>query len=581
MKMKRPLILFIVILLACSHPAVPQGWECQDCPKRNVALFDLDVMIENPIKDNQTYSGNRQYQDWVELFMVAGGVHQVLFNEDPGKECLVYYDGQMAMLGSIDENNYTHGNNTPSLPGPAGSLAGVDYLITGSVSGEMYNNSTIITVIVQASGTGETVATAVGSYNYAASGLQNGKNVAQQLVPLMEKIRDFEKKKRDEVDMVAIGPDGKGATLKMTPAKDKVETGKSVDFTVELIDCDGVPIKNKELRLTPAGGKFEPEQLTTDSDGKATAEFTAENTPGGFIQGFEFDFTFPYSNEKNTSGGDANITIEPLEYDARISITKRYRKTLQTSDNDLASGENRNHFIDESVDATINLYLELTETMDMPLLNQTWHYYKPISVSISSFNYSSSENKNSSGPRYTTTIDYSRKAGEHEIEEKESVTQFPWALAIDNETEQAVKIVPAGYNIAYEVNEIENMRSVVQSNQGSEVENKTTRKTMSKSFKLGPVGEKVQDPTIKRSDTWIKDYLKRQGIELPPGVPIPDVPNQEAVKEIHPDIVVSSGDGKHSFGGQGSRRIPKELDNGYQEETLSYRWQMTRRKLNK
>ncbi len=283
--MKRPFILFIVIILALAHPAFAQGWECQDCPKRNVGLFDLNVMIENPVKDNQTYSGNRQYQDWVELFMVAGGIHQVLFNEDPSNDCLDYYDGQMSMMGSIDENNYTYGNNTPSLPGPAGSMGSVDYLITGSVSGELYGNSTIITVIVQASGTGETVASAVGTFNYAASGMQNGKNVAQQLVPLMEKIRDFEKKKRDEVDMVAIGPDCKGATLKLTPDKDKVEVGKSVDFSVELLDCDGVPIKDKEVRLTPSGGSFDPEEVTTDSDGKATAEFTAENTPGGYIQG--------------------------------------------------------------------------------------------------------------------------------------------------------------------------------------------------------------------------------------------------------------------------------------------------------
>lgn len=578
--MKTLPVIFTVLLLAQINPAYTQGWECQACPERSVALFDLDVRVENPVKDDSSYSGNRKYQDWVELFMVAGGIHHVMFNEDLSKECLDYYDGQMAMLGSVDENNYTVGNNSPSLPGPAGSMDGVDYLISGSVTGEMYGNSTVITIIVQASGTGETVASAVGTYDYSVSGLQNGKNAAQQLIPLMGKIRDFEKKKRDEVDMVAIGPDGKGATLRLTPKKDKVEAGKSVDFTVELIDCDGVPIKDKSVRLTPGGGSFDPEELTTDSDGKAYTKFKADDIPGGFIQGFEFDFMFPYSTDKNTSGGEANITIEPLEYNARISITKRYRKTLQTSDNDLTSGENRNHFIDESVDATINLYLELTETMDMPLLNQTWHYYKPISVSLSSFNYNSSESKNSSGPGYTTSIDYSRKTGEYEIEEKESVTRFPWVLAIDNETEQPVKIVPAGYNIAYELNEIENMRSVVQSEQGSEVENKTTRRTMSKTFKLGPVGEKVQDPTIKRSDTWIKDYLRRQGIELPPGVPIPDVPNQDAVKEIHPDIVVSSGDRKYSFGGYGERRIPKELENGYQEENLSYRWQMTIQKKN-
>jgi len=58
------------------------------------------------------------------------------------------------------------------------------------------------------------------------------------------------------------------------------------------------------------------------------------------------------------------------------------------------------------------------------------------------------------------------------------------------------------------------------------------------------------------------------------GVPIPNVSNEETIKEIHPDILVKSGDGKTSFGGDGSRRIRKELEDGYEEENLFYNWQM-------
>jgi len=571
--MKRSLVLVILILMA--HPVFSQGWECQDCPKRNAGLFDLDVRVENPIKDSPTYSGNRQYQDWVEFFMIAGGVHQVLFNEDPSKDCLYYYDGQMTMMVAADENNYTHGNNTPSLPGPAGSMSNIDYLITGSVSGEMYGNSTIITVIVQAAGTGETVARAVGPYNYSVSGIDNGKNLAHQLVPLMEKIREFEKKKRDEVDMVAIGPDGKGATLKLTPYNKKVKEGESVNFSVELIDCDGVPIKDKEVRLTPDGGRFDPDKITTDSDGKATTEFTAENTPGEFLQGFEFDFIFPYSNDKNTSGGDADITIEPLEYDARINVKKTYDKLLQTSDENTKDEQVNNHFINESIEASATIYLTLTETMDMPVLNQTWQYFKPTSVSISSISYNCQENKYMAGPKYETNVEYDRSVNKQELEGKQTVKQMPWMLVIDNETKKAVKLIPAGYSIRYEINETERINSVIYSENGPERESSSTSKTRSKSFKLGPVAEEIPDPTIKTSDTWIRDYLEKQGVDLPDGVPIPKVSNQQTVKEIHPDILVKFGDGKTSFSGEGSRKIEKELENGKQEENLHYSWSMT------
>jgi hypothetical protein len=119
------------------------------------------------------------------------------------------------------------------------------------------------------------------------------------------------------------------------------------------------------------------------------------------------------------------------------------------------------------------------------------------------------------------------------------------------------------------------MNSVIYTTTGPERKSETTTKTSSKSFSLGPVGEKVQDPTIKRSDTWIKDYLKKQGVEIPAGVPVPKISNQADEQEINPDILVKFGDGKTSFGGEGRRPIKKELEDGYEEENLYYRWEMT------
>ncbi len=564
-----------LILIFFFYPVFPQGWECEDCPKRDIGLFDLDVWVENPLETDSSIFGRKKNQYWVELFMVAGGIHNALFDDDPSKECLNYYDGQLAMLSGYDEQNYQYGNNQASLPPPAGTMDEVDYWITGVIADQESDGLTIIKVYVQASGTGETVVEAVDYFDYSVSGLENGRKVAQQLLPLMGKIRDFEKKKRDEIDIVAIDPDGKGATMELKPEKEKIKPSEMVNVKVKLIDCDGVPLKNMKVRLTSHGGSLKPKEVVTDGTGIAKASFTAGTNPGKFAQPFEFDFNFPYTFEINTSGDEGYITIEPMKYDATITISKKQKRILQTSQEDSKTGEVYKRKINESIEASATIYLTLAETQDMPIFNQTWQYYKPLSVNVSSFNYNSKENQYRSGPKYVTNLDYSRNAKKYEIEEKESVTQVPWILIIDNETEKAVKLIPAGYGITYEINEIEKLNSVVYTDDGPERESKTTTKTRSKSIELGPVGEKVPDQTIKKSDTWMQDYLKRQGVELPAGVPIPKVSNEETVKEIHPDILVKFGDGKTSFGGDGRRTIKKELEHGFDEVNLNYNWQMT------
>lgn len=575
-----------LLLLGLIYPAFSQGWECEECPERDIGLFDLDVWIENPAKSDSTDIGNKKYKDWVQLFMVAGGIHNTLFNNDPSKECLNYYDGQMTVISTIedfDEQNYQHGNNTPSLPPPAGTVDAVDYWITGVIANQKSDGATIIKVYVNASGTGETAVEAIALYDYSISGIQNGENVAQQLLPLMEKIRDFEKKKREEEDQIAIGP-YEGATLKLTPEKKEVEVGKTVNVTIELLDCDDVPLKNmnvvlsSEVSMSSRGGTFSPEEVTTDDTGRAKSKFKANNEPGTFAQPFEFDFRFPFSDKFNTAGDEGFITIKPADYEARITVTKNFNRVLRTTQEDAKKEHVEKRKLDESIEASATIYLSLTESQDMPIFNQTWKYYKPTSVSISSFNSRYKENMNRSGPNYVTNVDIVRFTKNYQLKGKEQVTQVPWILAIDNETEKAIKLIPGGYNISYEFQEKENMNSVIYTDDGPERDSKTTTKTGEKTFKLGPVAEEVTDPTIKKSDTWVQDYLKRQGIELPPGVPIPDISNEDTVKEIQPDILVKSGDGKNNFGGYGDRTIREDLGNGFQEDNLSYEWNMSIKK---
>lgn len=265
-------------------------------------------------------------------------------------------------------------------------------------------------------------------------------------------------------------------------------------------------------------------------------------------------------------------------YDAAITVTGKYDKILTTSREDSKNGEVQKHYIKESIEASAIVFLTMTESQDMPIFNQTWQYYTPTSVNLSGFSYNSEENRYSAGPKYETTVDFHRNVTHFELEGIEYVGQLPWMLVIDNETEKAVKFIPAGFNVAYEINETENINSVIYSDDGPERDSQTLTKTYERSFALGPVAEEIPDPTIKSSSTWIRDYIKDQGIDIPAGVPVPNVSNEETIKEIHPDILVKHGDGKTSFGGDGSRRIRKDLEDGYEEENLSYNWQMTIKK---
>jgi hypothetical protein len=279
--------------------------------------------------------------------------------------------------------------------------------------------------------------------------------------------------------------------------------------------------------------------------------------------------------------------------DATITVKKTVSRTIHEQySEDKTEGSCKRHWeedhdLNERIEVSVTLSLKLEEAQEMPLFNQTWEYYKPMSANVSGFSYNSTEKKNTASDHsgagcarsgHKTDIDIFRNLETYEIAGAPQSTQSPWILIFDNESGEAVKIIPAGYNIEYRIHEKENLHSIVYSDQGPKEDHQTTNKTRELSFDLGPVGEEIDDPTVKRSDKWIQDYLKRQGVDLPPGVEIPTPSNEEAIQKIPPDILVKSVDGTTSFGGFGDRTIRTELEHGFEEIRLHYNWNMTRRK---
>ena len=246
--------------------------------------------------------------------------------------------------------------------------------------------------------------------------------------------------------------------------------------------------------------------------------------------------------------------------------------------------------LNETIDASVFVALELEYSIDMPVFNQTFEYYKPVSVNLSSFNYVSKDSKIMTGDNsgmgcantgYETKDEKQRTLNNRKIQGKGSATQARWILVIDNKTKKALKIIPAGYGIDYKITETESIHTSVWGDKGTKNHSKTNTKTAEKTFKLGPVADPITDPTVKSSNKWVKDYLERQGVKLPEGVQIPKQENSDVKKDIPPDILVKFGDGETNFGGEGSKLINKPNENGYEKEDLHYLWQMTRKKKNK
>lgn len=112
-------------------------------------------------------------------------------------------------------------------------------------------------------------------------------------MPLLQTIRTFEVNKRNSDVTVAIRDKFTTAQeITVTPKKTKLNVGESVDVDIEMIDCDGVPLGNRDISFvgdpedsvlmipSTTGGTVEPSTVTTDGSGKATVKFTAGSTAG-------------------------------------------------------------------------------------------------------------------------------------------------------------------------------------------------------------------------------------------------------------------------------------------------------------
>ncbi|MFL6374678.1 MAG: Ig-like domain-containing protein, partial [Pyrinomonadaceae bacterium] len=268
------------------------GQKCDECPIPDLMVLDFDAgklpASDHGITDEQV--------DFLELYFAAGGFFNEAFNNDPRHECMRYFDNH------YQPNAKTIREMLPSqpIPPPVGAIADVDYVVGGKITGSRGHYS--MTVFLEDAKTRDPITSASVQFSNPGDAMAAGEQAERSMAPLFDKIRDYQKRLRDGSNDMAIR-----AKLKVTPSRDKMNVGEQQSVEVFVYDCDGEdhPLKNRKIKLSSGNGTFSPAEVTTGSDGKVKATFTAQKKG---LAGLDATY-YPYTTvTHHESGSHQNAT---------------------------------------------------------------------------------------------------------------------------------------------------------------------------------------------------------------------------------------------------------------------------------
>ncbi|MCU7526369.1 MAG: hypothetical protein HF308_17975, partial [Ignavibacteria bacterium] len=329
-------VLLILLLIFNFNSLSAQ--ECGDCSNPRVALYDFAIKIPRPTE-------TKAIQNWLKLFFVGPFARGHVREPYPYGSCITWLDGAMINATEYQGDTLRFGPETTNLP-PAGTFESADYILTGEVNGSMGNYTA--TISFEAAWSREVVASATVAFTDVSSDGQDpidkaAVKLAEGISPLLKTIRDFELRKRNTDTKVAIRDKWTKTSIpemEIKPSKKEVDINETIDVEIKMIDCDGVPLKNREIKFTgtdyegnpleaSTGGEFETASATTDENGIAKAKFKAGGEKGtGVLYAY-------YVHEKPTGKpamfmGSAVINIKqpPVEF-WKISVSFTETRTYE------------------------------------------------------------------------------------------------------------------------------------------------------------------------------------------------------------------------------------------------------------
>jgi hypothetical protein len=146
----------------------------------------------------------------------------------------------------------------------------------------------------------------------------------QKILPLTTKIRNYWQSLKNANPLLWINPQ-----IVLSPAKSTLPLKGSTNVTITAIDCDGIPMANRQLYLEATRGSFGVSTAQTDNAGSVTETFTEGGSDGiasltATIQNsisVTHDTTSPFGSEAIVVGNVDTTQLWVLTFDLRRSGT--------------------------------------------------------------------------------------------------------------------------------------------------------------------------------------------------------------------------------------------------------------------
>jgi len=307
--MKKLYLIIPALVLSLQFSGYSQ---CEDCDTRTVAQYDLKVTVTPPAPGS---SG--EIATFCKLLSLTGALAGYFSTGDPDIGCISYT--LINPMFPADSSNYLY--KAQSQLDPPGS-SGYDYCLWGNVSGSSGGYYAEVTLAVGKTQLPLKVAGASFGDDFDPAAVAS--QLGAQLISLYVNIMDYERDKRDGGEPYAMAPE-----ITMKPDKFKLDFNESTGIQITVLDCDGEPLKNRQISLSAEGGTIDSEQVTTDDQGKSFVLFTAGTQPEiGMVQA-EFEFTTPPENTRDCPVEPAVMQIQKPE-DAWF-VLGTYRTTTNSN----------------------------------------------------------------------------------------------------------------------------------------------------------------------------------------------------------------------------------------------------------
>lgn len=280
---------FLVLIDFCPLPAQNKD----NCTEPSVALYDCNTSSAVTTNDSQKDAINSASKQ----------ILLAILSDSSSRQLHLFSYG----FADTIENDVAFQGSMFTLP-DTGGVRDADYVISSKITGNPGSYDLTVTIM-----DGHTFArVADGTALFSSATIEEVKDASgsavRQILPLISNIRRYQAWQKSTNPLLAINP-----KIEISPAKTKLPLKGSTEVTITAVDCDGVPLAGRQLKLGSKGGSFASPTVQTDAAGKAKVVFNAGASEGMAILTATIPNLISVTHDTIYSNGSASIVVGNID----------------------------------------------------------------------------------------------------------------------------------------------------------------------------------------------------------------------------------------------------------------------------